>query len=207
MKFISKAANYMLVLKPSAPAEPLTGRNAVPGLSVRFENGVVDVQNEEIAKRMCEDRLFKVDFFLADENVDIFEKQRKDSEPVHSLTEINFGQPGKTISSPVKKKLPEELSKFVNESIEKGIKDGISKILPDLLEKVVKDTLEKKESAKVESPVEETPIVETTVVETTVEETPEEETPEEEILVEETPVVEVAKKKVLKKKTTKKIKK
>jgi hypothetical protein len=48
MKFVSKNANLMVVLRPGIPAQPITGTPAVPTLSARFQDGVVDIQDEKI---------------------------------------------------------------------------------------------------------------------------------------------------------------
>ena len=99
-RFISKNANLRIVLKHGIPPEPVTGRLAVPGLHVKFENGVVNVSDEETYELMMAHSGFNGDFILADEEeeVDPWKYQRREREPKHNLTELKYGHVEKTVT-------------------------------------------------------------------------------------------------------------
>jgi len=99
MKFISKSTNLRIVLQHGMPAEPLTGRAAVAGLYIKFENGVVDVSDETTIKLMLSHPAFNSDFIKADDDgVDPYADRRIESEPEHDMTEIKYGAIGKALN-------------------------------------------------------------------------------------------------------------
>lgn len=106
MKFVSKFSNHRVVLVPSTPPEPLTGRLATSGLSVRFENGTADVNSEEMIQMLLKHPRFGRDFVAPEllqgknANNDPFAQQRRSSEPEHTITEIQYGHIGKSVSAP-----------------------------------------------------------------------------------------------------------
>lgn len=96
MKFVSKATNLLIVLRPGMSAQPLTGTPATPTLSVRFKDGVVEVQQPELIEMMLKHPAFNGDFIAMDEEVpksDPYAASRKPSEPAHVLTEMKYGTP------------------------------------------------------------------------------------------------------------------
>ena len=101
MKFISKQANYRVVLKHGQPAEPITGRNSVSGVYVKFENGIAKVDDPKLCEMMKNHQAFQTDFILAeDENmVDPFLSTRSNVEPEHTITEIKYSGVGKSIGA------------------------------------------------------------------------------------------------------------
>jgi len=148
MKFISKFANYRVVLRHGQPAEPLTGRSAVPGLYIKFENGIVDVINEEYCKLMREHEKFGSDFILADGEVDPYANRRGSSEPPHTLTQIEYGHVGKAINpnppiqlSADKKKLLEKMAIDMAKEMAKPMAKEMAK---DLLREVLAEAEKKK---------------------------------------------------------------
>lgn len=166
MKFVSKNANYLAVLRPSVPGEPMAGRSPKPGLSVRFEEGSVEVVDEKICEKLMQHRGFDVDFFLVEVDAkDPFAEQRQESEPAHTLTGLKYGTPEKSTSSPRKIKLPPELSDYISQSINEGVKEGMAKLIPDLVkqlsEAATKKTGKKKTKVKTKKTpkVEEAPVV------------------------------------------------
>ena len=99
MKFISKASNYCVVLRQGIPGERLTGRQAVPGLYVRFQDGATIVNDENICKMLRENSAFNVDYIESEENVvDPYAASRRPSEPEHNVMEIQYGHVGKNIN-------------------------------------------------------------------------------------------------------------
>ena len=91
-RFISKNNNLRIVLKHAMPAEPITGRAAIPGLYIKFENGAVNVNDEEHIKLMLAHPGFNSDYIVVEEEqVDPYKNNRKESEPDHQITELKYG--------------------------------------------------------------------------------------------------------------------
>lgn len=155
MKFVSKSSNYLVVLSPSIPAEPLRGVPAIPGLSVRFEDGIAIVEDEQVIQKMMSNIYFNRHFFIADDNknmVDALEKKRLEAEPEHIITEMKYGTPVKSHGSTVKKKVSPELEKYIKERIEDGIKTGLDIVLKKITEeKAEKDKSESTTEVAAES--------------------------------------------------------
>ena len=94
MKFISKSSNLLIVLRAGLSPQPLTGTPARPTVSVRFKDGVAEVQQQELIDMMLAHPGFNSDFISA-ENVptDPYAAIRRSSEPAHTLTEMKYGTP------------------------------------------------------------------------------------------------------------------
>jgi hypothetical protein len=118
MKFISKNNRLLIVLQPGLPAEPLTGRQAVPQLSVRFIQGVAEVKDENTIAKMLNHPGFNIDFVCAEENgVDPYKNTRKEVEPAHVVTEMKYGHPEKSFSSPRPMVVSPEVQNFINKEV------------------------------------------------------------------------------------------
>ncbi|MCK5616261.1 hypothetical protein KAR91_81115 [Candidatus Pacearchaeota archaeon] len=90
MKFISKNSNYRAVLRPGIPAEPVTGRAAVSGLYVKFQDGQFETLDEETIDLLKKHPGFDSDYILVEEgSTDPFD--RESIEPEHDLVEIKHG--------------------------------------------------------------------------------------------------------------------
>lgn len=106
IKFVSKQSNYRVMLVHGLQAEPLTGRSAIPGVSVKFEDGIANVDNEEIVDMMMKHPAYGKDYIVSDADEDLLKEfvgSRKDSEPIHNIQEMEYGHMGKNINpkSPV----------------------------------------------------------------------------------------------------------
>ena len=135
MKFISKNSNLHVILRPGLPAQPLTGSPAKATISVRFQNGVADIQQEELVQMMLNHPGFNMDFIAADDRgTDPYSSHREDAEPQHVLTEMRYGHPVCRNVSPVKTKLPPELMQIVRIQAESMAKQ----MLPGMVEEVLK---------------------------------------------------------------------
>lgn len=100
MKFVSKNSNLRIVLRHSIPPEPITGRLGVPGLYIKFENGVADVNNEEHVKMMVAHSGFNSDYIqVKEEQIDPYKSTRKEVEPDHTITEFEHGRAEKVKGS------------------------------------------------------------------------------------------------------------
>lgn len=92
MKFFSKYSNFRIVLKHGLPGEPMTGRAAVPGVYVKFEDGQVDVKSEEVIKMLLAHPTFGNKFVA--EDADPFKGARKSTEPEHDMVNVEYGHIG-----------------------------------------------------------------------------------------------------------------
>lgn len=150
MRLISKNSNLRVILKPGIPAEPLTGRASFPGISVKFQDGMLEVNDQVIIDQLLAHDGCKVDFWPVEEGEwkDPFKFQRSEMEPVHQITEFEYGRPGRTISSPKAAKLPPEVEKLLNDRAIEIAKQ----LLPGMVEQVIKAGIA--ENAKTKGEVE-----------------------------------------------------
>lgn len=146
MKFISRQSNYRIVLKHGQPAEPITGRIAVPGIYVKFENGIANVENEELCQMMMKHSAFKKDFIVAEEGAGNYswDASRREIEPEHNITNIEYGHVGKSLNPKAKIPLNRESQKVLKEmAIEMA-----QKMAPELAKELLKTMIEEKKKEK-----------------------------------------------------------
>jgi len=141
VKFISKQQNYRAVLKPGLPREPLTGREAVPAIYAKFENGVFSNSDPAIIEMMMRHPGYGVDYIRAEEEPAGFTPARKELEPTHVITEIDKGYAGNTINQ------PKNAGMIATEKM-KEIQDFSLKLAVDLVNKK-EDEIRKDERAKI----------------------------------------------------------
>lgn len=144
MRFVSKNSNLRVILKPGLPAEPLTGRASDPGISVKFLDGMLEVNDEIIIQKLMVCPACKVDFWPVEEGEwkDPFKYQREESEPAHIMTEFKYGRPDRTLSSAKKPKLSPEIEKMLNERAIEIAKE----LLPGMMEQMIKAGIEKQKT-------------------------------------------------------------
>lgn len=137
MRFISKNSNLRVVLSPGLPAEPLAGRLAVPGINVKFLNGVADVSDADMISKMLAHPGFNSDFISAEdihgEFKDPYAQFREEMEPAHVISEVKYGQLEKSIATPKKLKVPPEIESLLNSKA--------LEIARALLPEMIKETL------------------------------------------------------------------
>lgn len=139
MKFISKSSNYCIILRPSISAEPITGRTGVPGISVKFENGVAIINDDETCRILMNNKAFNKDFILADDlPADPF--YRKGNEPEHDIIPIEFGHVGKKSGDPLRSP---ELNKMIIDLASKMAEE----IAPRLAKKIIADLADKQKKS------------------------------------------------------------
>lgn len=154
MKFVSKNSNLRIVLRPGLPAAPLAGRDATPGIYVKFQDGIAVVNDEENIMMMRKHPGFNVDFISADEGQsDPYAYRRSEIEPGHVIQELKYGQVEGVKSSAKKAPLSPEMLKLINDLAEQRVKE----ILPTAVEFAMKKMAEiSKEKDSVETRVENT---------------------------------------------------
>lgn len=149
MKFISKSTNLLIVLRPGLSAQPITGTPAKPTISVRFKDGIAEVNNQELIDLMLAHPGFNGDFISAESvgGNDPYADTRVPSEPAHTMTEMQFGTPVKTTTVGGKKQLPPELKKIVEEMAAKLAE----KQLPGMVESVLRTIVKNNEGEKADN--------------------------------------------------------
>lgn len=144
-KFISKSANLNIILRQGLSAQPLIGVPAKAALSVRFQNGMVTVDDQDIVSLMMNHPGFNRDFVSADDIViDPFAYLRQDIEPTHVLTDLRHGTPGGRVVSAKKVTLPPEIAKLIQEQAMEIAK----KMLPSMVKETLKTLVKANEEAK-----------------------------------------------------------
>lgn len=135
MRFVSKSSNLCVILKPGLPAEPLTGRPAQPTISVRFQDGIAEVQDEELAALMEKHPGFNMDFIAVSGVKDPYSNSRSETEPVHVLTDMKYGTPDKRVVGKQKVQLTPEMQAAMQSIAAEMAKE----MLPELLRGALKD--------------------------------------------------------------------
>lgn len=156
MKFISKFSNYRVVLRPGTPGNRAIGTQPIPGLYIKFEGGIVEVNNEEHIEMLKKHPSFGEDrdFIAApDDGNDPYVDERKNLEPAHNITEVKYGQAGNSMGDKPKVKL----SPIQKKAIREMASDLVAELLPKAVEaEIAKRNADKREDAQVvnEIPVE-----------------------------------------------------
>jgi len=149
MKFVSKNMNLRVVLRHAIPAEPMSGRNAVPGLYVKFESGFVEVKDEETIKLMLNHPGFNSDYIAVEESgKDPFADYRREKEPEHITTEIVYGHVGKTTGK--KTVLTPEQKKALRPMAEAMAKEMFKEMAPTMMQEMLKTLVASKAAVPVE---------------------------------------------------------
>ena len=164
--FISKQQNYRVVLKPGIPSNQLAGKESVPGLYVKFEDGIVQINDENTIGLMKKHPGFGQDFIMQDgDTVDPYAENRKSIEPPHQITEIDYGHVGKVVGDKVPVQLTKEQKEIIKETAKEMAKEMTKKAIKELIvsakaKNITKPKVEKEEVVAEE--VEEIPeVVET----------------------------------------------
>lgn len=157
-KFVSKQANYMLVLRPGVEGNRALGTHAIPGLYIKFVSGSVDIKEESQVKLMREHPSYGTDFIeVKEDEIDPFLDIRDDSEPGHVIQDIKYGHVEKAVGSPIKTKITPAMKKIIEGEAMKmlpGLLKQNPKILKDIilgLASEMKQTEDKKEETSAKS--------------------------------------------------------
>lgn len=144
-KFISKSNNLHIILRPGLQASPLTGTQAKPAISVRFQDGMANVADEELVQMMLNHPGFDSDFISAeDKQADPYAYLRQESEPAHIITDIKFGTPQKSTGTKVKPQMPPEVLKLIQEQAAAIARQ----MLPSMVTEALKTIVEAQETTK-----------------------------------------------------------
>ena len=137
MRFFSKSSNYLLVIRPSLPGNIFAGKLPEQGISVRFSDGVADVPEETLIEAMLKHPAFNRDFTSSDAalNNDPYRATRRESEPVHVITEMQFGQATGRIKSEPKVTFSPEIESYINKIVASRTQEQVKEILSGLINK------------------------------------------------------------------------
>lgn len=141
MRFVSKNSNLRVVLEPGLSAQPLSGFQGKNPVYIKFENGVVEISDENLIQKMLQHPAYTRDgdfIAVGADGIDPFADRREEMEPVHLHTELKYGHVEGSSMSPLRKtKVNPELKKLVNDLATKQMQD----MLPGLIAQGVKDVI------------------------------------------------------------------
>ena len=128
-------------MEPGLSAQPLSGFQGKQPVYVKFDNGVVEIKDENLIEKMLQHPAYTRDgdFIMVEEGErDPFTDRREEMEPTHVMAEIKYGHVEGISSSPSRKtKVNPEIKKLVNDLAMKQIQE----MLPGLINEGVKNVL------------------------------------------------------------------
>jgi hypothetical protein len=140
----------MITLRPGISGNSLTGTASVPGVYIRFRDGVVEVKDDEMIRLMkASDGFRGGDFVAADDHgEDPFAETRTSTEPVHVISDIKYGHVENRKVSDSQVKVPAAIKKMIAAEAKKMAKQLLKdpELLKEALREAVKD-IQTKESA------------------------------------------------------------
>jgi len=140
MKFISKSANYRIVLRPGIPGSSVQGTQSIPGLYVKFEDSVANVTNEEQIKLLMASEKFNIDFVVADDIAEAARAYKASSvEPEHDMINIEYGHVGKNSNPKGPVQIGPDMQKAIAEMASKMAMDMAGKMAVEMAAKLVKE--------------------------------------------------------------------
>lgn len=149
MKFFSKNANLMVVLRQGLPGNAQLGTTTTPGLYVRFKDGAADLIDEMMIGLMIKHPGFNSDFIKVEEAMaDPYAVARKSSEPIHRISEMDHGQPKRVTQDPVviSPELRASLMAMAQEMAKPMAIELTKAMLPGAVEQVIKSMSERADS-------------------------------------------------------------
>lgn len=150
MKFISRNINLRVVLRPGIPGEPMVGRSPIPGLYVKFEDGVANVTDAESIKLMLLPmKGFGVDYVAADDEEAKRFTRLSESEPEHDVYSIEYGHVGKNMNPKGQFTLPAELKDYIEKAAAKRAAEIAKPLALELLKEMMVSKAESEAPAKV----------------------------------------------------------
>lgn len=147
MKYISKSANLMVVLRQGIPGNSQLGTPSTPGLYVRFKDGVVDTDDQEIIKLMDRSSGLNSDFIKVEDSApDPYASSRVSAEPTHTIKELKYGHVEKIVTDKPAVKASPELQKFIQESAMAMAKEMLPFMVQETLKSLSASVAEEKKT-------------------------------------------------------------
>ena len=137
MKFMSKILNYRIVLQPAVSAVTLAGGQMIapskPGIYVKFEDGLLSVEDEQIISLLknhvdCNNEFWPLDSEQA-AVLAISRPAGSGREPEHNQINIEYGHVGKNMNPKPAINLTPETKKFIAESAAKMAQDMLHSMM------------------------------------------------------------------------------
>lgn len=127
MKFVSKQSNYRITLSPGIPGNALLGNPPKPAIYVKFEDGIANIDDENLVEMMKKHPAFlKGDFIeMSDGTTDPYSATRKSMEPQHNI-EIMENGVAKNITPKPLVSFTTEQKKVINEMIADSVKGALA---------------------------------------------------------------------------------
>jgi len=144
MKFLSKVSNLRVVLKAGQPAEPLTGRASISGSYIKFEDGMVEIKDEEICNQLQSHPGFGSDFILSE--TDIYADTRKSKEPEHNIMELEHGNIKKNLTPRPTVTFTPKQKAAMKDMIKKEATKLAVEIAPELAKEMLKNVVAAKKA-------------------------------------------------------------
>src|ERR1035437_1342082 len=142
MKFVSKSANLLIVLRAVLSAQPITGTPARETISVRFQDGVAEVHQQELIDMMLAHPGYNSDYIAAE--VDPYAAGRQASEPAHIMTDLKFGTPMNRVvggGNPIANLTPE---------MQKALQSMAAEMARSMMPAMLKELVSAHEASKVD---------------------------------------------------------
>ena len=149
MKFISKNANLRIVLEPGIQGNVLAGQLGKPGVYVKFQDGVVEIKDQDKIDKMKLHDGYNIDFISVDEKeLDPYAHTRSEIEPPHIQAEIRYGHVDTIAIPKIKGKLSPQMKKILSEQAMIMAKQMVEQMLPDAVEQTIKALADKHKDDK-----------------------------------------------------------
>jgi len=146
MKFVSKNSNLMVVLRPGILGNHLSGTATINGIYVKFSQGMADVKEEKFIDMMKLHPAFGSDFIAVETpEEDPFAYLRKEVEPAHVITEINYGHAEKSVGSKKNTQLSPEIKKMLQDEAVRMAKEMLPGMMKEMMKEMQSESLTKKE--------------------------------------------------------------
>lgn len=139
MKYMSKILNYRIILQPALPAVTIAGGQMIApaqaGVYVKFEDGLLSVEDEKIIEMLKKHPDFNTEFWTIDDEKSAREHLIRPSgsgmEPEHDQINIEYGHVGAQKNPKVGPKLTPEMQKFLTETAAKMAQDMLHKMMDE----------------------------------------------------------------------------
>jgi hypothetical protein len=130
----------------------MSGIAGQPGVYIKFQDGVVNISDEEVIKQLTAHPGFNNDFIAVDNNgEDPFAYRREEIEPVHIIQDVNYGHvEGRRVSPHAKTKLDPQIKKLVDDLAMERVKELLPRMVEDTVKKIMEMGAEKAAKAKLD---------------------------------------------------------
>jgi len=150
---MSKSPKLNIVLRPSVPADPTSGRPGVPGVYVLFEDHEVNIENPETANLLRAHAGFGQDYTeITEGEMELIKRQQNMNVPAQQATEFKYGHIERITGRPNVKITP-EMQKAIVELAAAAAKEMFDKMVQNSKQSTDnQDTQPEKTAVETDSP-------------------------------------------------------